>query len=205
MCSSGSSGMPSPTDCDGDISASSPAAPVPELLVVAEKLKQTSPNIQNLHHPVKEEVITPNVVILGVTLPPSMKQEEVYSKGPEVLDKRTTRFYVNSTYTTEDAFSTSSFGSHRVQDVSTDSIHTIAQEMSNVSKHKFEVLELETPGRAVSSIFIMMFCLLGLTIMAMIILTVVFNYGLLLMLVMIVIIFILIVILTNFCAMMYQL
>ena len=102
------------------------------------------------------------------------------------------------------AFSTSSFGSRKKQDASNESISTIAQELDGVSKFKLEMFEPEAPSRTVSSIFIAMFCLLGLTILTMIVLTVVFNYGLLLMLVMIVIIFILIVILTNFCAMLYQ-
>ena len=195
--------MPSPTDCDADISVSSPTTPLPELLMVAEKLKQKTTNIKKVQDSVKGEAITPNVVILGVTLPQSMIQKDIYPKRPEVAT-RTTKFYVNSDYTPDDAFSTSSFGSHQDQNASHDSIHTIAQDMENVSKYKFEVFEPETPGRAVSSIFIVMFSVLGLTILTMIILTVVFNYGLLLMLVMIVIIFILIVILTNFCAMMYQ-
>lgn len=194
--------MPSPTECDGDISVSSPTTPVPELLVVAEKLKKVVPNLQNLQKSVKEEVIIPNVVIL--TLPPSAIKDEVCSKPPEVLAKRTRNFYVNTDYTAEDAFSTSSFGSRKKQDASNESISTIAQELDGVSKFKLEMFEPEAPSRTVSSIFIAMFCLLGLTILTMIVLTVVFNYGLLLMLVMIVIIFILIVILTNFCAMLYQ-
>ena len=45
----------------------------------------------------------------------------------------------------------------------------------------------------------------GVTILTMIILTVVFNFGMMLLLVMTVIVFIIIVILTNMCTMIYQL
>ena len=76
--------------------------------------------------------------------------------------------------------------------------------MERVPKYQFEVFEPQTPGRSVSSMFIVMYSLLGLTILTMIIMTVVFNFGMLLLLVMIIIVFIVIVILTNCCAMMYQ-
>ena len=185
--------QPSTTDCEADISVSSPTSPLPELLMVAKKLKG---KVKKVSESVREEVITPTVVIVDVTLQQSMIQEE----SPEVA-KRTTTFYINSDYAPDDTFSASSFGSDPDQDAPNENIQTIAQEMENVSNYKF--VEPETPGRAVSSMFIVMFALLGLTILTMIILTVVFNYGMLLMLVMIIIIFILIVILTNCCAMMY--
>ena len=192
--------MPGPTECDGEVSTNStvPGAggSLPELLMVAERLRQKAPAIEQLkEESFSREVINTNVVILeGRPLSPSEK-----------LDEPISNCYVNAEFT-GDAVSTSSSGSreNHLYDESNDSIHTIAVEIDNVSSYKFEVLEPEAPGRTVSSLFIVMFSILGLTIITMIILTVVFNYGLLLMLVMIVIIFILIIILTNFCAMMYR-
>jgi len=67
------------------------------------------------------------------------------------------------------------------------------------------VFEPLTPARGVSSVFICLYSVLGVTILTMIILTVVFNFGMLLLLVMTVIVFIVIIILTNMCTMIYQL
>ena len=92
---------------------------------------------------------------------------------------------------------------------SCESIHTIAEHCAaretDVSKFQFEVFETETPGRGVSSVFIFLYSLLGLTILTLIILTVVFDFGMMLLLVMTIIIFVIIVILTNTCTMVYQL
>ena len=190
--------MPSPTECDADISGSSPTTPQPELLMVAEKLKGKIPNTQQVPNSVIQEVITPEVVILDVTLPQSVIQE-----GREVSTK-ITNVHTNSDYDApEETFSASSFGSHSDQATTNERIRTIAQETQNVSKFEFEVFEPQPPGRSVSSIFIVMYSFLGLTILTLIILTVLFDIGMLLLLVMIVIIFIIIVILTNFCVMMY--
>jgi len=77
--------------------------------------------------------------------------------------------------------------------------------LDSASKLEFEVFEAETPGRGVSTVFICLYTALGGTILTMIILTVVFNFGMMLLLGMTVIIFIIIVILTNMCTMVYQL
>ena len=100
----------------------------------------------------------------------------------------------------EDEFSVSSFGSQG-QDTSNNSIQAIAQKMEKVPKYQFEVFEPETPGRSVSSMFIVMYSLLGMTILIM---TIIFNFGMLLLLAMIGIVFIVILILTNCSAMMHQ-
>ena len=192
--------MPSPTECVADISGSSPTTPLPELLVVAEKLKGKLPNTEI----VREEEIIPEIVILDDIIPQSVIEVKIV-QSPRVSPRtQTTKFNSNGEYVTEDSFSVSSYGSYPDPEASNECIQTIAQEMENVSEYKFEVFEPQAPGRAVSSTFIVMYSLLGLTILTMIILTVVFNFGMLLLLVMIVIIFIIIVILTNFCVMMYQ-
>ena len=181
--------------------------------MVAQKLKQSPPQVlqQTEEHPIKEaEVITPEVVILDLGCSAAERQP-ILECNNKRKNSAAANCYVNSEYNPDEILSnSSSLGSwrHESRDeeagCSNESIQTIAQEMGNATKYKFEVFEPETPGRAVSSTFIVMFSLLGMTIITMIILTVVFNYGLLLMLVMIVIVFMLIVILTHFCAMMYQ-
>jgi len=74
-----------------------------------------------------------------------------------------------------------------------------------VSKFEFEVFETETPSRGVSTVFICLYTAIGATILTMIVLTVVFDFGMMMLLGMTAIIFIIIVILTNMCTMVYQL
>jgi len=148
---------------------------------------------------VSEQEIAPKVVIINEILSQSYTEEDI-TQGQLPISRSCEKIYAAS-FNDEDAISFSSFGSDKKS--SNESIHTIAQDLENVSKYKFEVFEPQTPGRTVSSIFIVMYFLLGLTILTLIILTIVFDYGMLLLLVMIVIIFCSIVILTNCCAMFY--
>ena len=149
-----------------------------------------------------EREITPEVVILNGSLTQTSVEEDTF-QGQVKLYTNTTKFQAKSDNAPDDFFSVLSFGSDYDQQSSNDSIHTIAKDLENVSKYKFEVFEPETPGHTVSSIFIVMYSLLGLTILTLIILTFVFDYGMLLLLVMIIIIFCSIVILTNCWAMVY--
>lgn len=76
---------------------------------------------------------------------------------------------------------------------------------AEVSKFEFEVFETETPSRGVSTVFICLYTAIGATILTMIVLTLVFDFGMMLLLGMTAVIFIIIVILTNMCTMVYQL
>jgi len=149
-----------------------------------------------------EQEIAPKVVILNGILP-QYSTEDSITQPP--LATSSGKAYILNENGDEDAISLSSFGSRSESDKksSNESLQSNARDLENVSKYKFEVFEPQTPGRTVSSIFIVMYSLLGLTILTLIILTVVFDYGMLLLLVMIVIIFCSIVILTNCCAMVY--
>ena len=149
-----------------------------------------------------EREITPEVVILYAIFTQTSVEEDTFQEQVQLYTK-TAKLQAKSDNVPDVTFSVSSFVSDYDKQSSNDSIQTIAQDLQNVSKYKFEVFEPETPGRTVSSIFIVMYSLLGLTILTLIILTFVFDYGMLLLLVMIILIFCSIVILTNCWAMVY--
>ena len=143
-----------------------------------------------------EREITPEVVILYAIFTQTSVEEDTFQEQVQLFTK-TAKLQAKSDNVPDVTFSVSSFVSDYDKQSSNDSIQTIAQDLQNVSKYKFEVFEPETPGRTVSSIFIVMYSLLGLTILTLIILTFVFDYGMLLLLVMIILI------LTNCSATVY--
>ena len=68
---------------------------------------------------------------------------------------------------------------------------------------KFEV-EPRPPSRTVSLIFTFIYSVLGIAMVVMIVLTVLYNFSLLLLLSMMAVIFIALIIVTNFCVIVYQ-
>ena len=99
----------------------------------------------------------------------------------------------------DDWHSTSSYNSD-LQKLESN-IRTIAEQIDNDSKFS---VEPHPPSPAVSCAFAVIYSLLGFTIVMLIILTIIFNFSMILLLSMIVIIFIIILIVTNFCVIVYQ-
>jgi len=217
--------MPSPAEYETETSGNSPTASSACALAAqvhaqtSRELLSNSGKLVRQNSVREEENLTPEIVIIkNGTLSRSCTEEterigdsvqEIYSPCSNNIEE--TKLDIEEdllsphnsvTKSCEDQDGLSSHGR-----LSHDSILTSgeAAHLESVSKYEFEVFEAETPGRGVSSVFICLYSVLGATILTMIILTVVFNFGMLLLLVMTVIVFIIIVILTNLCTMFYQL
>jgi hypothetical protein len=215
---------PTPAEYETCLTRSCLTTPLPELLMVAEKLPEEMLITETSY---KEEISSPKtpdsnsnsdtctsfatplpkLLIVAEKLPEvlpraeTMLQTETLIKSP-ILSPKTPRSEKDSDliYTvSEDRISTSSFSSGSDPEAANEDPRTISD-----SKFQFQVSEALPPAPSVSSMFIVMYCLLGLTIVLMIILTVLTHISMLLLLSMTIIVFILIVIVTNICVMVYQ-
>ena len=137
----------------------------------------------------------PEVLMVTENLPEMLQQEDM--QLPKTPISRMKKELVDNI--PEDWHSTSSFNS-TLQKLD-ENIRTIAELVDNDSKFS---VEPHPPTPAVSFVFAVIYSFLGFTIVLMIILTIIFNFSMLLLLSMMVIIFIILVIVTNFCVIVYQ-
>ena len=215
---------PTPAEYDTCLSRSCLTTPLPELLVVAEKLpeemmitdisdREESSSPKTSRSNTSSEQCTslatplPKVLMVAERLPEvlpraeTILQEELLIKD-HLLSPRTPRSEKNSDliYTvSEDRLSTSSFCSDYDQEAVVEN-----PKVKSDSKFYFQISEIQPPEPSVSSMFIAMYCLLGLTIVLMIVLTILTQISMLLLLSMTIIVFVLIIIVTNICVMVYQ-
>ena len=153
------------------------ATSLPQLLMVAEKLPEVLP---------QAEIILPTKTLIT--------KENVSTPDTPKYEPRSDIFYEFS----EDRISTSRLGT--VFDLE----GKAEGPKSDIPASKFQFPELQPPSHSVSSMFIVMYCLLGATIMMLIVLTILSDISMLLLLSVTIIIFVLIVIVTNICVMIYQ-
>jgi len=211
--------MPSPAEYETETNGTSPTAAASACAIASSHSHPHPGKLVRQNSVREEENLTPEIVIIkNGTLSRSCTEEterigdsiqEIFTPSSNNNNEEP-KLDIEETCLSARCSLSQSHYSPDINDIhdrlSHDSILSIGDcHFENVSKLEFEVFETETPGRGVSSIFICLYTALGATILSVIILTIVFDFGMLLLLVMTVIIFIIIVVLTNTCTMVYQL